>query len=814
MECIEGQIGVVKYHKTNEFSSSGNKFIISKFTYENNGKYEDISIKGEMNTPVFGWRYKLYGQFSEDSKYGKTFTFESFEPILAKSHEGMADYLARSVPAIGKIRARLIVDKFGDDTFSILKTDPSRLREVPNLPRMAREQAEEFFASDNALEVDPVAYARLYDLLSPIRPPRRIIKSLLQNFGSNAPQFITDHPYRLLDYPGMGWLRVDRFAVEVLKYNPEGIERHKKGISEILSRNSEHGHTKIDESTLYCNSTNLLGVSLNPGAIGSLKEDEIIISEDDYISSSALFNAERSIAREIERIQSTCEGDLDFDISEEEFDEEQKQIPSIVKSNGVCIITGVPGSGKSWSVANIVKHLYDNGITSILVIAPTGKASKRNDEFLQQSLPSVKIPCSTIHRALGGRIGAESEEGIPQDEARLNRGREQFYFEYGRDNKLPYEYFIIDEMSMVDVSLFASLLEAIPDGSRVLLVGDRHQLSSVGPGSVLRDLIAAEVPTVVLDKPRRNSGAIAQACYQIKEGKNPDPKVLNENWTHVERNDDNQILDVIREIHIRYIAQNSIEAAKENLQVIAPEKKGILGCHNLNRMLGSIMNPGEAPLIESKGRDEDGEAMVRLHDKVVRNKNAYVKMLSKNMIHPDSDEYEYDYNNQKTYVFNGEEYFINECAIVNGDGGEVEGFKGSDIIVRFSNPDRLCVLPRSESHISLAYALTTHKCQGSGFPIVIMPLPVNGYYWNEKTKTGLFSRELLYTSFSRPIERLITVGSIKSVYKAIGRITIDYRKTRLTDMILKGFENENIQELRHSRVLSQEFLGEDVVSSS
>jgi exodeoxyribonuclease V alpha subunit len=787
MECIEGQIGQTKYHKTNEFSSSGNKFLISRFTHENNGKYEDISIKGEMNSPVFGWRYKLYGQFSEDSKYGKTFTFESFEPILAKSHEGMADYLARSVPEIGKIRARLIVDKFGNDTFSILKTDPSRLREVPGIPRMAREQAEEFFSSDNALEVDPVAYARLFDLLSPIRPPRRIIKSLLKNFGSNAPQFITDHPYRLLDYPGMGWIRVDRFAVEVLKYDPKGLERHKKSVLEILSRESEKGHTKSDQATLYCDASNMLGVSLHQDALYSLKVDGSIVLEDDYISTTALFNAERSIARELERIQSCSSEDLDFDISEDEFDEEQKKIPWMVKQNSVCIITGVPGSGKSWSVANIVKHLYDNGITSILVVAPTGKASKRNDEFLQQSILGIKIPCSTIHRALGGRMGTESEEGIPQEEARINRGREQFYFEYGRDNKLPFEYFVMDEASMTDAPLFASFLEAIPNGARLLIVGDHLQLPSVGPGAILRDLIAAEVPTVILDKPRRNSGAIAHACYLIKEGKNPDPKVLGENWTHVERRDDNQILDVIREIHVRYIAQNGLEAAKENLQVIGPEKKHLVGCNNLNIMLGSIMNPGVEPLKVSK-KDDESDGQIRIHDKIVRTKNGVVKMLSK------SYEYNEDYSHNdqlKTTIFNEEEYYINECYVVNGDMGRVEGFKGSDIIVRFSNPDRLCMLPKSDAHISLAYALTVHKMQGSSSPIVIMPL--TNYYWNDKLKTGLFSRELVYTCMSRPSERMITVGRISELYNAISRVTIHQRKTRLKDMIINGKLNyENV----------------------
>lgn len=794
MDQIQGQIGQIRFHKTNEFSPSGNKFIISRFTYNNNNKFEDVSIKGEMNSPVYGWQYKLYGQWlPDDPKYGRTFAFESFEPLISKSHEGMADYLARSVPQIGKVYARRIVDHFGEESFSILKTDPSRLSEVPDISRIAREQAEEFFSSDNALEIDPVAYSRLFDLLSPIRPPRRVIKSLLLNFGSNAPQFITDNPYRLLDYPGMGWDRVDQFAVKSLGYDPKGIERHKKAINEVIARESNNGHTKIDEATLHVESSNLLKTTLIPEAIESLKDEGSVIIEDDYISSLALYNAEQSIARELERIQSSDEVNWGFNISEDGFDEEQKQIPLMVKTNAVSIITGVPGSGKSHSVAEIVKCLYRNGIKDILICAPTGKAAKRNDEFLQESLPGIKIPCSTIHRALGGRMGGESEEGVPKEESKINRGREQFYFEYGKDNKLPFEYFIIDETSMADVSIFASFLEAIPDGARLLIVGDRHQLPSVGPGSVLRDLLEAGIPSVVLDKPRRNSGVIAQSCYQIKEGRCPIPSKEESNWTHVEKQKDEDILNIIIEIHKRYIAQNGLEAAKTDLQVISPEKKELLGCHYLNRMLGSIMNPDAPPFPEIKGKDKWAEASVRVNDKCMRIKNGFVKELSKSFHSPEIGE-DGDYEPPKTTIFEGEEYYINECYVVNGDDGEVIGFKGSDIIVKFYNPDRLCLLPKAEAHVSLAYARTVHKCQGSGFQIVIAPF--TDFYWNEKTGTGLLCRELLYTWWSRPIKRFISVGRLSEARKAVSRVTIHQRQTRLAGIILKRNQNADIQELR------------------
>jgi exodeoxyribonuclease V alpha subunit len=782
MESITGTIERIKYHQVSVNSDAGNKFLSALFTYEKDGKQEQTTINGEMNTPVYGWKYNLFGEWKTHPKYGLGFTFESFEPVIAKSHEGMADYLARMVPEIGKVRARLIVDHFGDDSFTILKTDPSRLKEVAGIPPVAREKAKEFFESDNASEFDPVTYARLFDLLSPIRPPRKIFKSLLINFGSNAPQFITENPYRLLDFPGMGWDRVDRFATQILKYDRNGIERHKRSILEVLAREAERGNTKTDYPTLMVECSDMLSVQLNKDAISKLVSEMMIIYKDKYISSKSLYDAEESIARELDRLQTSDDVSYGFDISEDGFEDEQKSIPITVKAYPVSIITGVPGSGKSHSVALIVKSLYNSGIQDILILAPTGKAAKRNDEFIQQSLPGTKIPCSTIHRALGAKLSSDQEEGIPEEEARINRGRDKFQFEHNRENQLPYSYFIIDESSMADVSLAACLLEAIPDGSRLLFVGDHYQLPSVGPGAVLRDLMAAKIPSVILDKPRRNSGVIAHACYMVKEGKFPNPRVLEEasegpsNWSHVEISDNNKILDAIRDTHVRYITKYGIEAGKTNLQVISPEKKGTLGVNNLNIMLGNVMNPQGGPIHTSK---DESEATVRTGDKIVRNKNGFVDLL----VDLGHDNYPDDDYQEKEYTYlNGKEYVINECYVVNGDSGDVIHIDNKSIYVMFSNPNRLCMLPKMDAKISLSYALTVHKCQGSGFPIVIMPL--TDYYWNEKLNTGLYSRELVYTSLSRPSQRLITFGRLNSLYKAIGRVTIHQRKTRLADMIL------------------------------
>ena len=282
-------------------------------------------------------------------------------------------------------------------------------------------------------------------------------------------------------------------------------------------------------------------------------------------------------------------------------------------------------------------------------------------------------------------------------------------------------------------------------------------------------LWAAGIPSVVLDKPRRNTGVVAHACYKIKEGLYPTPDSFEgetSNWTHIEIADDDDILSKIIDIHKRYISIYGIESAKKNLQVISPEKKGVLGCVNLNKKLAEIMNP-----VAGRQQAKSEELPIKIGDKVVRTKNGKAILWSESD-EDDSEDYEY---------FDGKRYFVSKCMIVNGDIGEVIGVKGQKTIVKFLNPERICPLPNGDMRVTLSYAMTVHKCQGSGFPIVIMPL--TNFYWNDRENTGLFSRELIYTSFSRPSERLITVGRMAEAHKAISRITIDRRLTRLKEMV-------------------------------
>lgn len=791
MECLTGSLaGLPVSHKTSQLSPSGNRYLVAWFDTESGGK---VKVAGEMNTPAPGWSYRLYGEWEETAKYGRTFKFSRFEPIIDRSPDGVADYLARHLPTIGRVWASRIVEHFGDDTLHVLQADPKRLSEVPGLtPRMVY-KIREFLESAAGKAVDPVAYAELTNMLKPVRPPRRIIDELLEEFGSNAPQFVRENPYALMAYPGMGWDRVDRLAIDHLGYDRGGVDRHEQAAMEALARGAEAGHTKLEHHELYCDASTLLNMAISHDAVARLlSRREIIRTEADgrsYYSAVSLYQAEETIARRIAELQAAATP-IGHEWSYDWLEPDQAEITGLIDSHGVCILAGVPGSGKSWTTAVVIQELIRAGVGDILVAAPTGKAAKQDAEFLDHFNPDIKVPCMTLHRALGIGRGSPAPEGISKDRAKVNRGRDGSQFLHDRGNPLPYSVVVIDEASMGDVRIMAAVLEAVPDGSRVLIVGDPYQLPSVGPGAVLRDLIAAGVPSVILDQPRRNSGEIAQACYEIKNGRVPRPG--GGNWVHRESKDEIGILKFIRQLHINYVEKFGAARTKDELQVISPTHKDILGCRALNEMIAAVVNPQpEGSPCYRLGPAEDAYRL-RVGDKVVRTKNGRVKLLVPRRWDLERDlvpvfgaeeapAVAAELDGADVVGFGGLDYLTTECYVVNGDLGELADINGygpfARLFVRFRLPDRLCMLVGSEAEIEPAYSLTVHKMQGSSAKRVVIPL--SDYYYNHKTRSGLWVRELVYTAFSRPTDQLITVGPISCLKDAVGRVTIDRRQTLL-----------------------------------
>jgi exodeoxyribonuclease V alpha subunit len=379
---------------------------------------------------------------------------------------------------------------------------------------------------------------------------------------------------------------------------------------------------------------------------------------------------------------------------------------------------------------------------------------------------------------------------VPQASAKVGRGRPQFGFEHGEANPLDGRIFVVEEASMVDVNLFAAVVSAVPLGSLLLIVGDADQLPSVGPGSVLRDLIAAGIPTATLTEILRSDGGgtVVKACHAIREGQTPTPadrlELPTANWIHVEAGSPEAIADAI----VAKVAQ--VQAGTKlgldpiwDVQVIsAQHAKAGFGCDALNDRLSGLLNTRpEGPVGDS------ADLRFRVGDKVIRRKNGKVDELKPCLGGRCDWEWAAPYNDRPA------RWSIDETTVVNGDMGVVEDVvigKGSaHVVVRFRNPDRLCRMPLGSCHLQRAYAITVHAAQGSGYPYVIVPVH-SSFYFDEREGRGIWCRELVYTALSRAEMILVTVGDLSSVRLAIGRRTLHKRRTRLVERIVASRREE------------------------
>jgi len=821
LDLLDARITRINYHKPNKFNPSGMPFLIAQTD-------SGATVKGEMAQPVEGESYRFWGEWKAQNGYPQpAFVFVSHEVLFDRSAAGVAQYLAKYVPGLGPVKSEALVEAFGDETLTILRAEPEKALEIQGIHEAVVASIRKHFEEN--IQYDPVAYARLIDLFADHRVPKKVIHLLLRHFKSEAPDRILAKPYTLLGYPRMGWKTVDSWATAVAKYDRNGIDRHKWAIVEALERISDDGHTwaaRIDiEEICYKQLINCLP---RAEAWEAAIDESLIVAEIDHESRATyalpdLDRAEREIADCLVSLMNAA-APLEFSVDTTGLNEEQTQAGRQAESNGVSIVTGPPGTGKSFATAKILSSFVSNGARSIRVTAPTGKAAKRVAELLAKQLPDgAVIPCTTIHKALGP-TPSDSEQGIPSKDAKVGRGRDEFTFSKNAQNPIETCHIVIDEASMVDVKLAAKLLRAIKPGTRVIFVGDENQLPSIGPGSFLRDMIEAGIPATALSRIVRSDGGgrVVRACHAIMRGEVPEPaaKVMlpTENWIHVEVDDPTAIAQTIVEMH---------EAVKRNensrfdpvwgMQAVSPQNgKSPMGCDHLNRKLSEVLNDWRRHNDKPVQADEPGfDPPFVIGDKVVRTKNGLCQqMIRDNQPRASSDPASKGSGNQAsdtnitdeldfdedlrfttapsdeevpTWIWENTRYKLIETDIVNGDMGEVidivPGDKGdSYVVVRFRTPDRWCRLPFSKHHLVSAYALTCHKAQGSGFPYVIVPVH-ESFWWDHKTGQGLFSREWLYTAISRAEELLVTVGQFSAIRKAVGRKTVHRRRTRLVQRI-------------------------------
>ncbi|WP_406698543.1 AAA family ATPase [Singulisphaera sp. Ch08] len=771
LECLDVTLHKTVYHKTNANDPAGVPFLIGKTT-------SGQSIKGPMRKPVELQTYRLWGDWQPQKGYEPAFVFVHHEPIVEQSESGFAQYLSTFVDGLGPIKSRAIVDEYGMDSLKVLRENPDDALKIKGITPEIVESIRNHFAENQ--QVDPIAYSKLIELFKGHKIPKRIIRFLLRDWGSDAPAKVQELPYMLLAYPGLGWKTVDAFALSV-GYPQEGQARHVAALVEAMEKIAGDGHTVASRTEVNEIAFSLVGGLPNDEAWTKAENDRLIVHnyyEDNY-SLPKIAEAERTIAERLALLARTAIP-LPFSLDDDGLLAGQQAAMRLVEQHGVVVVSGAPGVGKTHAVTKAISGCVKHGLRGIRFVAPTGKAAKRAAELLERALPGSGIVSSTVHRALGP-IPSQEPEGVPSEVAKSGRGRGAFTFSRNEENPIEAQIIVCDEASMLDVLLGADLLRAIAPGTRLIFVGDPNQLPSVGAGSVLRDMIDAGIPTATLTEVQRNCGTIVRACHDILKGKPPTPadKVdldAGNNWIHVELSKPEEIAETIVNLHKSTKTFDPVW----DMQVISPEKaKAGVGCNNLNRLLSDALNTWKGHHQSKADDDEQGgyEPSFVCGDKVVRTKNGLCDLMTV-MSDDDDDRPDWTWGNQR--------FRLSETDIVNGDMGDVVDIckaRGETyVVVDFVSPRRRCRLPFMGNHLIAAYAMTCHKAQGSGFPYVVLPVH-NSFFYDEKKGIGMWNREMIYTLFSRAERFLVTVGPRAAIESAVKRPTVGRRQTRLKSLI-------------------------------
>jgi len=722
-ETIEGRL----CHPPRYFKDG---FLIGKLE----GPDQDFTIKGNFIEPAFGERYTMTGRWETHDKHGRQFSVESYTLHLPSTEDGIMRFLTQSLNGIGPVTAEAMTDAFERKTLSIIREDPIRVAaEIKGVTeKMAREWATALAEMAEMAEVQVQIETMLAGHLGP-----RAIKKILQRYRLEAPTVIKANPYRLIEIAGIGFPTADQIAVGRLGYPRRGGARQLAATMHAMDVFANDGHTTTTRVGLSAKVGSLLGTGDGPGEGGL--EPLVHLGKQD-IQTPRLYSAEMGIARRLADLMGGYGEDTPLYTGHIEDKLADDQIPAaqIIAESPVSILTGPPGTGKTYLLARLVEaQRYPP-----MLAAPTGKAAKRMGEALDR-LGAAR----TIHSLLGGR---------PKDGG-------GWIWTKTRNNPLDTYWLILDEVSMVDTALLSVALDAVPDGARVTLVGDPNQLPSVGAGAVLRDLLASgRIPHAELKTIKRNSGRIVAGCHSLIAGQMPATATMAEAFPA--GGDPNSDLNLIgvntKNIQatipklLDYLQQTHGFDPLADVQVMSPlNDKGEASCKPLNELL-------QRKYVQSAkfaGFD------FGLGDKVICRKNGTVKMR-------DGD----------------------DTTVVNGDFGRVTGLDtvSKALIVQHFFPDRFCLYKVHEARnaLRLAYAVTVHKMQGSSAPVVIIPCH------RSAAGSPVWTRELIYTAISRAEKYCFLVGTPGLIEKAIGRRQIELRRSDLVSKLhrmIPGEGNDN-----------------------
>ena len=706
----------------------------------------ETTCVGSFNYINEGEMLELHGEFVNHSVYGSQLKVNSHEVKEPEDLVSIERYLGSgAVKGVGAALAGRIVRKFKEDTFRIIEEEPERLAEVKGISeRKAREIAEQVEEKKDMRRA--MIYLQKYGIST------TLAVKIYKYYGTKLYQVLEENPYQLADnIEGVGFQTADEIASRIGIHTDSDF-RIRSGIFYTLQQSTLEGHVYLPQQVLEARAGQLLGVNIQDvekyimdlciekKTVRKEAEGEIRIYPARY------YYLELNTARMLHDLNIDC--NMPEDMMEKRLRkvERQEQISldpmqhrAVIESikHGLLVLTGGPGTGKTTTINTMIQFFESEGM-SILLAAPTGRAAKRMTE-------ATGYEAQTIHRLL-------EVSGNPEEEGNVNG------FMRNRQNPLETDVLIIDEMSMVDLPLMHALLSAVVEGTRLILVGDVNQLPSVGPGSVLKDIIASDsFPVVTLTKIFRQAGEsdIVVNAHKINAG---EPVVLNNksrDFFFLKRQEADVIISVVITL-IQKKLPRYVDALPTEIQVMTPTRKGLLGVERLNTILQRYLNPPSP----EKAEKESGQRLFRVGDKVMQIKNNYQlewEICTKFGLTVDKG-----------------------MGVFNGDMGIVKEINSYDesMVVEYDEKRTVKYPFEMLEELELAYAITVHKSQGSEYPAVVIPL-LQG-------PRMLYNRNLLYTAVTRAKKCLTIVGSEATFQEMIQNKNEQNRYTSLAECI-RGF---------------------------
>ena len=707
MEIIQGVISAVV------FENYDNGYAVLRL---NVGGGQAVTVVGTIPLPAAGERLMVTGKWSNHPSFGRQFEAEFLERLMPQTSMEILSYLgSRIIKGIGPRMAARIVERFGDETLTVMERQPERLAEVSGISReKALKIGEEFHQR--------VGMRQLMEFFTMHHLPAELAVRTYKLYGESTVDLLYDDPYLLMD-EGLEapFGAVDRFAIDlgVAGDDPRRVEA---GILFELRYNLSAGHAFLPEDKLVAATAQLLnidGASVTEGLNRLMEADRLVRDHlagitVDYLPQ--LHEAENYCTRrllEAASVHIPAPGNLERMLRTAqkedriEYSQQQKDAIRAAATERILLITGGPGTGKT-TILNGILSLFGQMQLKCLLAAPTGRAAKRLTEVTGEE-------ASTIHRLL--------EAGIDQNTGLM-------FFAKDESNPLKADAIIIDEMSMVDVQLLHSLLQAIPANKRIILVGDPDQLPPVGPGFPFSDMLRSGVlPTVRLTEVFRQAqqSLIVMNAHRVNRGEMPELKSVTSDFFFMRRQNEDGVRSTIRDLCTTRLPQN-MGIPSDQIQVLTPTRKGGVGTWSLNTLLQEALNPS----VPNKKERQSGEFTFREGDRVMQIRNNYDILWKK---------------------CDGSAV---GAGIFNGDIGIIRKIDPQMETVTVVYDDREADYDYTQlNELEPAYAMTVHKSQGSEYRAVILAA------WNGSPY--LLSRSILYTAITRARELLIIVGREETV---------------------------------------------------